>query len=285
MVLIPNIIKRFNFLIYLILNLFFYPLYGQSGSLSIGIGGANYSGDLTGEMIDVVLQTRPSFSIGTSVELAPTLHFKVQYFLLGLKADDKYADADWQRARALKFKSTVHELNILAMINPAAFFTDYMKRHNFFLIGGVSYFHFNPRAYYNGNWYDLQKLGTEGQGLAGHASPYSLNSAAIDFGFVYRYFINPKYSIEVEYITRQTRTDYLDDASTNYVDYVTLRNMHGVAAAELGNKIKAANGSKRAELNDKDWYNTLMLSINYHFGYNTTLRKKQFSNRRITCPN
>lgn len=53
---------------------------------------------------------------------------------------------------------------------------------------------------------------------------------------------SPNLSLTVEFLWRQTNTDYLDDASTNYVDYDELKAQNGLLAAELGNKIKATGG-------------------------------------------
>lgn len=108
-----------------------------------------------------------------------------------------------------------------------------------FLALGVSYFKFNPKANYNNQWVELKPLGTEGQGMPGYPEPYNLNSRALTFGFGNRFFLSSNISLTLEFLWRQTKTDYLDDASTNYVDYEALKQNNGLLAAELGNKIKA----------------------------------------------
>ena len=59
---------------------------------------------------------------------------------------------------------------------------------------GLSLFSFNPQAEYEGTWYDLQPLGTEGQGTIAYLDrqKYSLSQFSIPIGGGIKYDINKK---------------------------------------------------------------------------------------------
>ena len=58
----------------------------------------------------------------------------------------------------------------------------------------------------------------------------------------------------------------------------------GLIAAEFGNKVIFAGGLKRAEFNNKDWYNSLSLCLSYHFGADISFKKIRFKKQGINCP-
>src|SRR6185436_18938282 len=113
---------------------------------------------------------------------------------------------------------------------------------------------------------------------------YNLISVAIDMGFGLRYFVNNKYSLTLDALLRRTFTDYLDDASTNYVNYEELLKNLGKTTADLGNKIHAQTGTKRANPADKDWFESLVLTISYHFGNNYKFRGPSLKKQQTRCP-
>jgi hypothetical protein len=51
-----------------------------------------------------------------------------------------------------------------------------------FVFAGLGYFHTNPQNLLNDTWYDLQPLGTEGQGT-GNGAGYGLNQCAFPSGW------------------------------------------------------------------------------------------------------
>ena len=260
------------------------PSYAQSLDFGLMAGASNYSGDLTESVVNVMKQSK--FCTGAQVryDFSNMISLKCQYLFLNVAADDQLAKAQWQQDRGLNFKSVIHEFCILGQLNIMGFFTEIPMRNNFYLTSGIGFFRFNPKALYQGNWIELKPLGTEGQGLAGMPDPYKLSAISLAFGFGHRYFLSSNLSIAIEYLTRQTRTDYLDDASTNYVDYETLKAERGEIAAELGNKIRAPHGWKRAEFNNRDWYNSLMFTVAYHFGADVSFKGIRIKKQGINCP-
>lgn len=89
-----------------------------------------------------------------------------------------------------------------------------------YLIGGISYYRFNPQALSGEQWHDLQPLRTEGQGFPANEKrkPYSLKQFAIPVGAGIRYETGPLINLRLECIYRILFTDYLDDVSTTYID-------------------------------------------------------------------
>ncbi|MBK8685670.1 MAG: hypothetical protein IPN26_12115 [Bacteroidetes bacterium] len=84
-------------------------------------------------------------------------------------------------------------------------------------------YYFNPKAELNGSWIALKNLDTEGQGTARYKRKnYSRVQANMPFGFGIKAAMS-KTSIDLKWGLRKTWTDYLNDVSTTYPDYYTIR--------------------------------------------------------------
>ena len=124
----------------------------------------------------------------------------------------------------MHFKSPVYELSGQLEFN----FLPYQPGNPLytwtpFIYAGVSLFHHNPQAENkNGEWVNLQELGTEGQETTTSFNGdtrkrYSLIQFAIPMGGGVKIAVNESFSIMLEYGARKTFTDYLDDVSTTFV--------------------------------------------------------------------
>ncbi|HEX2683939.1 MAG TPA: hypothetical protein VHL77_08395 [Ferruginibacter sp.] len=89
-----------------------------------------------------------------------------------------------------------------------------------YLLAGVGFFSFKPQAQLGNKWVDLQPLSTEGQGFAEYPDrkPYKLNQINIPLGIGVKYDLSPTLNLRAEFVYRILNTDYLDDASTEYID-------------------------------------------------------------------
>ena len=259
-------------------------LSAQSLDIGLSLAGSNYSGDLTENSIIAIKQTNLGIGPNVRYELNDYLAVKVQYLYMVVEGSDLKSKREWQIQRTLQFRTAIHNVDILGQINLSGILFQQKKRWNPYLTLGLSYFNFNPKAKYQDQWVELKPLGTEGQGMKGYAEPYKLNSKALTFGFGGRYFFSPNLSLTVEFLWRQTNTDYLDDASTNYVDYDELKAQNGLLAAELGNKIKATGGSQRANSSDNDWIQSGSIGISYHFNSPFKGDSDRFKKKAISCP-
>jgi len=83
---------------------------------------------------------------------------------------------------------------------------------------GLGVFYFNPKAEYEGKWYALQPLGTEGQNFMATRRPYSRVQMCIPGGIEVSYAASRYWTWSFEIGPRFTFTDYIDDVSKSYVN-------------------------------------------------------------------
>lgn len=147
-----------------------------------------------------------------------------------------------------------------------------------YIFAGGGFFRFNPQAEIDGQWYNLQRLGTEGQrsDLYPDRKPYSLSSNVILFGLGYKFNITRMFTGALEWGMRRTGTDYLDDVSTTYPD-PSVFDTNPIAMTlhdqSLENRGENA-GFQRGNPNTNDWYSFVGIVL--------TFRIKDFSWHR--CP-
>lgn len=245
----------------------------KSWEFGLTAGGAVYQGE-----------TMPSyFSLETFENINPQGGFLVRYNLssqLSLEAnahyatlsgDDKKADTDERRRRNLSFKTDIITVGFQLDYNLFGF-QPYQLDQPFspYVFAGIEGFHFNPKAQYNGTWYELQPLGTEGQGSAGRSTKYSLNQLAVPIGIGLRYAVTEQWCIGVQAGIRKTFTDYIDDVGGTYVKQSTLAATNGELAAALSNRtgeigsfVDFSTGTQRGGRNDDDWYTFAGITVSY----------------------
>jgi Domain of unknown function (DUF6089) len=190
----------------------------KSQYLEAGImaGIANYKGDLA----PTVELSEYHAAYGVSLRYNYTRFFSVKTNLL--LAQVSGADANSQspkaRERNLSFRSDVTEISVQAEYSPMGFDILAGKITTPYIFAGVGGFLFNPQAALKGTWYDLQPLGTEGQGMTGYNTRYKRFSLSVPVGIGLRFSINRRVNLGFEFGVRRTLTDYLDDVSKNYPD-------------------------------------------------------------------
>ena len=209
--------------------------YAQHHEIGFFGGIAYYMGDLTPTHFSI-----PGYSFGFKYRYDINRRFALRIggHIGEVKGDSKF-DADSKKYKNLSFHSTILDFEGGIEIN----FLEYepgSKKHRFtpYIFAGLSIFKFNPKTYYQGKEYELQPLGTEGQGLTAYPDkkPYKLSSFAIPFGIGIKWSVSEKVSLGLEWGLRKTFTDYLDDVSTRYPDPALLRAEKGAVAAALSNR-------------------------------------------------
>jgi len=139
---------------------------------------------------------------------------------------------------------------------------------------GISGFWFNPQGQLNGKWYNLQPLGTEGQGIIPTRKKYSRIQPAIPYGIGFKYGLDRKWSVGLEFGVRKTFTDYIDDVSTTYFDKELIREQYGDIAAQLSDPSSGehpqwtASGQQRGDAKDKDAYMYMTINVVYKLKQN-----------------
>jgi hypothetical protein len=244
--------------------------------LVITAGSSHFLGDLGGSFTDgkptikdINLQgTRYMIGSGLRVRMGKKFAFRAGAYYARLSADDKYTLNEGRRNRNLNFFSPITAMNAMFEYH----FFNKNKLPVFYLMGGIEYFHFDPRTLYNGREIRLQPLGTEGQFFLPGKSPYKLNSFALPFGigleFGHKY--NGYWTFEIS--ARKTFTDYIDDVSTKYVDKAQLLASNGQIAVDLSDRSLgliqnfSAPGAIRGKPDHTDNFFFLQISYNWILG-------------------
>lgn len=257
-------------------------------SLAYGIGAANFLGELGGAddvgsnfVRDLEFaSTRPSTSILMRYRLTQKIALRGSFALGYVSGADSLTQEYFRNFRNLSFRSPILELsgqfeyNIVKEKDARRYSLRGSRgasafSPNVYLFGGIGGFYFNPQAKYQGSWYNLQPLGTEGQQLgpdiAPTRKPYSRLAICIPMGIGMRVPINRSFSIGLEYGVRKTFTDYIDDVSTTYVDNQTINNEVGPVAAALADRSDEINPgyTQRGDPTDDDLYMFMFVSLYY----------------------
>ncbi|MFN8287074.1 MAG: DUF6089 family protein [Chitinophagales bacterium] len=165
--------------------------------------------------------------------------------------DDAKTNIAWNKQRNLSFKTDIYDITSIIEFNFLKFDKEReAKKHWFtpFLGTGISIFFFNPKAQYNGKWYYLQPLGTEGQNDPSYSGvkKYRLFSFAVPIvgGFKFSFGKNWNWNLCIEAGVRKTFTDYLDDVSYKYPSYASLPGGSTGLAAALSDRSGENGGEK-----------------------------------------
>lgn len=274
------------------------PLASQAQRHEIGfiLGGDYYLGDLVSSHF--VGKIGPNFGLLYRYDFNSRISARIAGHYGTIYGDSKDNKKSLQY-KNLSFFSPLMDVEMGLEINFIEF-SPGSDNHNFtpFVFGGLSVFRFNPQTEYMGKTYELQPLGTEGQGTTAYPdrTPYKLMSWAIPFGGGIKWAVSRRVNISLEWGIRKTFTDYLDDVSTTYPDVELLSaeksplaavlsvRMYEVDAINSGLNIaignngqpafdpdykayleamKAASGGQRGNSQDKDWYSIFGLTVTF----------------------
>lgn len=246
---------------------------GLCGGVSFYLGDLNPSG--------VFMGSKPAGGIIYRYNINPLLSFKSTALFGSIGASDaKFGKTDEAKARNLSFVSPISEISAQLELN-------FMRLYNVegknpfapYVFAGVGVFSFNPQAQgSDGRWYDLQMIGTEGQGLGldslGYDKKrYPLLGVSVPFGLGFKYNFLKYYSIGLEWGMRMTFTDYIDDVSTVYVADSILRIYRHPMVAELADPVdyhdKHIPGTARGNAQTNDWYSYAVVTFTFKLLYKT----------------
>ncbi|MEO6253705.1 MAG: hypothetical protein ABIO79_10380 [Ferruginibacter sp.] len=206
-----------------------------------------------------------------------------------IKADDKILfkvkETTFGRyERNLSFRSKITDFMLGFEIHPLYIFNRNLEDKepplfSPYLLVGVGFFSFKPQAQLGNKWVDLQPLSTEGQGFAEYPDrkPYKLNQINIPIGVGVKYDLSPTLNLRAEFNYRILNTDYLDDASTEYIDPTLYANYF--TGAKLTNALLLNDrqyeldpshvtnpGDQRGNPKNNDAYFSFNVKIGYSFG-------------------
>ncbi len=283
----------------LILIVFTAPIIGvaqYNWDIGFQLGGSNYLGEMGGkhdtrkDFVKDIKMEKTQFTAGAfgRYKFNSLISAQLGFNWVRITGADNASTNPARVGRNLNFRDDVLELALTAQV----FFYEmpdlghtYRYRNDFkmYAFGGVGGFYYNPKGYDpNGNWVALRPLQTEGVN-------YGKFNVSIPVGLGFLFTINKRHRIGWEFNWRTTFTDYLDDASREYVDPSTLSSDEARAMAnrrgELGNvgtDVAATPGQygrageKRGDPSHKDSYLTTSLYYSYVIRGKSSLYKSKY---------
>lgn len=243
--------------------------YSQGSEMGLFIGASTYKGELKHELFTldylhpvIGLHYRKNFSKHWAGNLNASFG--------GVSAADSTSDDPYQLERNLSFKSTILELGGRIEFN---FFPYYIGNEDWpftpFLFIGIAGYRFNPIAEIGDSEFELQPLGTEGQGTSGYPErkKYKRTQIALPYGGGFKITLTPRVGVNIEAGVRKTYTDYLDDVSTTYADKAYLLENGTVAVILSDRSPGAANDNfvDKQRGNSKDTDKYLFAGITFSF--------------------
>jgi len=264
--------KKFFFLIIISLIVFVPSKYISAQRHELGLfgGGSYYLGDINPKK--QFAQTQFAYGIIYRYNINPHWAMRINGFQGKIESSD--AVIRYNQKRNLSFRSNITEIGLGMELNFFRYMTGNKRmRTSPFIFAGLAYFRYNPQTFYEGVWYDLQPLGTEGQGTTSYPDKkaYSLGGFAIPFGIGAKFSISKNFSIAAEWGLRKTFSDYIDDISTVYADPLILASENSQTAAILSDRtIYGINdepqnniGKQRGDSSTKDWYSFAGITVTF----------------------
>lgn len=261
----------------------------RTPSLDFGpyIGFSNYMGEFTKGSMPLWNKSKFAGGLICRYNYGPYLTFKGTAVYGQIEGSDKNYQSDpYRKRRNLSFKSDIIEFSIQGEWNIRGYED---TRTSFgwspYLFGGISVFRFNPKAQFHyvaglhdpslqaqdGDWIELQPLGTEGQETTkfNDKRRYALTQLSVPFGAGIKWQLDGNWAFGVEFGLRKTFTDYLDDVSSIYVDNIIVGGASGPMAVALKDRAAEVgeapfeNGDPRGNSKTKDWYMIGGITLTY----------------------
>jgi hypothetical protein len=257
------------------------------------VGVANYRGDLSNNTRNIYLQET---NLAGGLFLRYNMHSMFSLRLMGgyagLSGQDANSPREEVQLRNLSFRSHVMSLGVTAEVNLPGY-DPYNLRQPFspYLLVGLNGLFFIPQTELEGEWVNLQPLGTEGQGLAGRPAPYSRLTMAIPMGLGMKFAVTDLINLGLEFTAHRLFTDYVDDVGGTYMAYDELL-ANGELAATLGNRtgellgtgpVDVPTGTPRGDDSPQDWYFTLGINVSWNFLDNGLVGGRGRNKRRQGC--
>lgn len=276
----------------LLILTFFLPVFLLAQNVEVGLqfGASGYQGDLSpDDQIQSISTLHPSLGIFARYNANRYFGYRVNFSYGTVSGDDADAKNESRQLRNLSFRSKILELALIGEWN----ILGRHKRLTPYLFGGVALFRFNPEANYQGRLIELQPLGTEGQGMEGFGEKYKRTQFAIPMGGGLKFAVNKNFNVGLELGFRKLFTDYLDDVSGSYVNYLELTRGNGETAALLSNRTGEAlgtepvfveTGTQRGNPDRKDWYFITNVSVSYNLFNDKNSWSGQAAFNEYGCP-
>jgi hypothetical protein len=260
---------------------------GQRGTVSkvefgLWAGASNYVGDIRASYKNQYKLFSPALGGYYRYNMDKRWAWRLTVGMGSIHSADSLSENVYEQTRNLSFRSRLLEASTQLDFN----FKRYelgSRKHNFtpYMFIGFGVFLHNPQALLNGEWHDLQPLGTEGQNYTSDSGirRYRLYQVAIPYGGGFKWSVSRHLTLGFEVGYRATFTDYLDDISSTYYSAEVLESgPNGSVAAALADRSPEVTtipigieGQQRGNSRDNDAYMFSGITISYTF-------------RRFVCP-
>lgn len=271
----------------IILSVLLRPVAAQVGELGFTGGVSYYIGDIN-PYRHYPRHTSLAGGITYRLNFNDRYSLRLQAIAGRLEAYDADSPDTLQQQRNLGFRSRLFEASAVVEVN----FLKYRALKDGtawtpFLFVGIGYYHFNPMAELDGRWYELRGLGTEGQGTSVGGERYSTGQISIPFGGGFKFALTRRLDLQLEWGTRRTYTDYLDDVSGRYADQATLLEEAGPLTAYFADPgvhagTNVNRGRARGDADNRDWYHYTAIGFSYRLTRWTECKAMWDSKRRGT---
>ncbi len=248
------------FICFLILSL---SLRAQTWEVGGNVGAAGYMGDLNPN--NPLQFSGPALGVFGARNFDGYWSLKLKY-TFGIIADaDKNSSDPQFRARNLSFRTTLNEGALLGEFNFFKYVPEVgQNKFTPFIYLGFGAVGYNPQALYQGRYYDLRPLKTEGE-----SKPYSSLAFSIPYGAGIKYNFAGKWNFIADIGYRNPNTDYLDDVAGVYPN----KNKPGSPLAqalsdrsgELTGVYIGTPGTQRGDGRTHDTYMFINLGISFTF--------------------
>lgn len=244
------------------------PTKRSRSELGLMYGVGYYIGDLnqTGHFKNA----QPAFGLLYRFNVHSRLALRANLTYGSFEADDADSKFELLRNRNLHFRTDILEAAGGLEFNYWPFEIGHprYKATAYFLVE-LGVYHFNPQAEYEGEWVDLQPLGTEGQGSQlTRRKKYATTQVSMPLGLGFRMTLGKIATINLEYGIRKTFTDYLDDVgSETYLPYSEIAEANGIVAANLSNRsLDNSRNGRRGNSTTSDWYAFTGIMVTFRLG-------------------
>ncbi len=251
----------------------------QESEIGFFVGTASYRGDLSQKLIDL---NNTSIGLGGFYRLPVNNLFSVRVAMNygNLSGGDQDSEDLTIVRRNLSFRTRIWEGSAQLMVHLfGGNVSDKPSTLDPYIFMGIGVFNFNPEAQYEGEWYALQPLGTEGQGVTANSpQKYRLNELAVPAGIGLRFRSGGAWQVGFEMAFRLTFTDYIDDLSSTYPDIAALREANGELAAALSDRSGEINNGvnvfTEGDIRGNPAYNDGYWFIGLNLGYQMMKKAK-----------
>lgn len=242
-------------------------LWGQkSQEFTFGWGGTAMLSDIGPAGLSV--PQRSNWDLDYRIQSDPHYAFHIGYGKGELYSSDAMSPWEERKQRNISIQTPYRSFQARVEVD---YFSQripsFQFQHSPYLFAGWGIMAFEPQGMYQGEWINLQPLGTEGQGTVDSKEGlYGTRARILPFGLGWRAQLNALWVLKTEATWVLTTTDYLDDTHGVYADTEQIRELHGDVAVYFSDPsgLSLPIGTPRGNAQTNDAYFTFNIGLGFH---------------------